>query len=132
MSELFASLSGIVDASGLSDDPDDIPKELVIRRFSSEQLIDPLTTGRRYMRQRCDQRKRHFVLTKVQPTGFSRHGLIGRVVENVVGDLEGHTEPVTKLRERPSEFRCATEGATFACSGNQRGGLGADQVAVVR
>src|SRR5690606_28679485 len=97
--ELEGSVSSIIQAAMDRYEVDDRGDLGVVGFRSREERVDPLVFRGRQLGKRGEERQRNLVLAKVEAGGFARDGLIGRVVEEVVGDLKRHAEFVTEPRE---------------------------------
>ncbi len=71
------------------------------------------------------------MLAQVESRGLPRHLLLGGVVEEVVGHLEGHAQALTIPRQCGAMRARAGERADLARGRQQRGRLGADERLVV-
>ena len=72
-----------------------------------------------------EQRQRGFALAEVLPQRFAQPFAVGRVVERIVGDLEGHSEILAEPEECILLGLCGVgeNGAHAAGGGNQAGRL---------
>ena len=72
------------------------------------------------------------MLAQIESARFARHRRLAGVIQNVVSDLKGHTEPVSVLREHLAIARRATQCTALTGTGKKRRGLATNQLVVVR
>src|SRR6266566_1570143 len=129
--ELVAPLPRVFESAVLVDDADDCRDVVVARRLIVEQPLDFLARRGRHLPQCMNERQRHLVLAQIETRWLARRLLFFAVVEEIVGDLERHSQILTEAAVFVLVPAHPREGTELTRRPHQRRGLGPNEVVVL-
>src|SRR5438105_13472067 len=131
LGKLLTLLAGVLETAVLSDDSHHRRNVFVAGGLALEQPLDHRPRRRRHLAQRVDEWQCHLVLPEIEPRWLAGGLLLLAIVEQIVGDLEGHSQIFPKRSQRVTVAPRARERAELARGAHQRRGLRPDQIVIL-
>ena len=96
---LLTALASVIEPIVFVDDPNDRGDVFVVHGLAFEQPLDFPARRGRHLAQRVNEGERHLVLAQVETRRLAGGFLLFAVVEQIIGDLERHSEILSEVPE---------------------------------